>query len=272
MKTFVKTIKTALSDSAKVSGYVLDNSTEMAPNRQRKTIVLCPGGGYVMTSDREAEPVAMQFLALDCNVFILRYSVAPARYPVALLELAETMRLVRANAADWHVDPDRIVVAGFSAGGHLAADLAVQWDRDLATEYGFDPAAIKPNGLFLGYSVISSGPFAHQGSFEALLGDKYGDEALMTKVSLEKQVTASAPASFIWCTATDDTVPMENSLLFTSALHQAGVSVELHLFPQGGHGLSLGTAVTAIADNGYGIQPQVDQWPALFASWLANNI
>ncbi|MFD1392449.1 alpha/beta hydrolase [Lacticaseibacillus jixianensis] len=270
MQYFEKTLKTAYSDTAKLYGYVLDNSKEMEINRRRKTIVLCPGGGYVMTSDREAEPIAMRFLAMECNVFILRYSVAPARYPVALVELATTMKLVRENAEAWHVDPDRIIVAGFSAGGHLAAELATQWDRDLAIDFGFRPQDIQPNGLFLGYAVITSGKFAHQGSIEALLGDDYGKPAMMAKVSLEKQVTASVPKSFIWCTATDDTVPMENSMLFASALHAAGVSVELHVFPQGGHGLSLAIKETAIPE-GYGVQPQVDAWPDLFKAWLANN-
>ncbi|WP_262315001.1 alpha/beta hydrolase [Lacticaseibacillus parakribbianus] len=271
MQTFVHTVSTPLSNSAKVYGYVLDNFAEMDENRVRPTIVLCPGGGYVMTSDREAEPVAVRFLAMGYNVFVLRYSVAPARYPVALLELATVVQSVRAHAAEYHVDPAKLIIAGFSAGGHLAADFATQWHQDLASQYGFDPAAIRPNGLFLGYSVITSGPLAHHDSFKALLGDDYGDPALMAKVSLEKQVTQDTPKTFLWTTATDDCVPMENSLMFASALQKAGVSVELHIFPKGGHGLSLATKETAIAGNGYGIQSQVDAWPQLFEAWVANN-
>lgn len=270
MQTFVHKVHTAMSDSAQVYGYVLDNSDEMAPHRVRPTVVLCPGGGYVMTSDREAEPVAMQFLAQGCNVFILRYSVAPARYPVALLELATVVKLIRAHAKDYHVDETKVIVAGFSAGGHLAADFATQWDQMLVAKYGFAADEIQPNGLFLGYPVITSGPQAHMGSIKALLGDRYGNPELMREVSTEQQVTPTTPKTFLWTTATDDVVPMANSMLFAQALHDAGVSVELHVFPQGGHGLSLGTAETAIP-NGYGIQPQVAIWPQLFASWVKHN-
>lgn len=104
--------------------YVLDNSEEIDPKRQRPSVLVIPGGGYAMTSDREAEPIAMQFLAAGCNAFVLRYSVAPSVFPTALLEAAEAVQRIRAHADDWHCDPSKIAVIGFSAGGHLAANLA----------------------------------------------------------------------------------------------------------------------------------------------------
>ena len=104
--------------------YVLDNSEEIDPKRQRPSVLVIPGGGYAMTSDREAEPIAMQFLAAGCNAFVLRYSVAPSVFPTALLEAAEAVQRIRAHADDWQCDPSKIAVIGFSAGGHLAANLA----------------------------------------------------------------------------------------------------------------------------------------------------
>lgn len=120
MQYIQQTIVGIDGSEARFFGYVADNSEEMEPDRIRPAILILPGGGYAMTSDREAEPVALQFLAKGFAVFVLRYSVQPSRYPVALLEAAEAMRLIRANADQWHVNPAQVAVLGFSAGGHLA--------------------------------------------------------------------------------------------------------------------------------------------------------
>ncbi|MCH4057997.1 alpha/beta hydrolase [Lapidilactobacillus gannanensis] len=271
MQLIEKTIKTKLTDNAKFYGYVLDNSPEMDINRRRPAILIIPGGGYAMTSDREAEPVAIKMLSKGYQAFILRYNVAPVRYPAALLEIASSVKLIRDNAEAWHVDPDKIILAGFSAGGHLAANLATAWNGQLLQGYGYKREDIQPNGLMLGYSVITSGKYAHVDSFKNLLGDDYNNEVIRESVSLEKQVTAATPRTFLWHTYTDDCVPVENSLLFADALKKANVPLEMHIFPQGGHGLSLGTAETAIAENGYGIQTDLSVWPDLFATWVNNS-
>ena len=108
-------------ETADLYTYILDNSVEMHPDRKRPVVVICPGGGYEMTSDREAEPIAMQYLARGYHAVILRYSVEPARYPLALLQLAKSVAFLRKNAAEFHIDTNKIVLQGFSAGGHLAA-------------------------------------------------------------------------------------------------------------------------------------------------------
>ncbi|MCH4057600.1 MAG: alpha/beta hydrolase [Lactobacillaceae bacterium] len=271
MKYLQETLTTPLSKTATLTGYILDNSPEMDPKRQRPAVIILPGGGYEFLSDREAEPVAMQFAARGFQAFILRYSVAPAHFPVALLEVAQAVATVRQHASDWHVKPDEIVVQGFSAGGHLAASLAVFWNSDLLREYGFKAEDIQPNGLSLGYSVITSGEFAHEGSIKALLGDDYSDPAKRAEVSLENKVTPATPPTFLWCTYTDGLVPMENSLMFAGALRKAKVSCELHIFPEGGHGLSLANAETQHV-SGTGIQPQVAVWPDLFTTWMHHII
>lgn len=157
--------------AAKFVGYCLDNSEEVIPDYARPSVLVIPGGGYEMTSDREAEPIAMQFLAAGYNTFVLRYSVKPSVFPVALLEAAEAMKQIREHAAEWHVDTNAIAVIGFSAGGHLAANLATSASDEVIAAHGYDPDAVRPNGLMLAYPVITSGPLAHRGSFDSLLGN-----------------------------------------------------------------------------------------------------
>lgn len=253
---------------AELYTYLLDNSPEMKPDRKRPLVLLCPGGGYGMTSDREAEPLAMQFLARGIHAAILRYSVAPARYPEALLQLAAAVALLRENAETWHIDPEKIVVQGSSAGGHLAASLGVLWEEKFLSEELCVPTErLRPNGLLLCYPVITSGEKAHRGSFENLLGERHTDPQLLEKLSLEKQVTARTPKTFLWHTATDDIVPVENSLLFFEALCKNQVPAELHIYPVGGHGLGLANEETSNQE-GYGVQEECQSWMSLACDWL----
>lgn len=238
-----------------------------SPTRVRPALLIVPGGGYAKVSDREGEPVALSMLARGFNAFVLRYAVAPAIYPTALHELATAVRLIRRRAAEWQIDSDRIILLGFSAGGHLAAQLATEWQRGLAPWAGGDVASIRPNGLALAYPVITSGRFAHLESFENLLGGT-DTPARRAEMSLEKRVTTGVPPTFIWTTDADATVPSENSLLFALALRQAQVPVELHLFQHGAHGLSLGTRESYNATRDFGIEPSVAEWPDLFETWF----
>lgn len=121
-------------ETADLYTYILDNSVEMRPDRKRPVIVICPGGGYTMTSDREAEPIAMQYLARGYHAVILRYSVAPARYPLALLQLAKSVAYLREHAEEFHIDTAKIILQGFSAGAHLAASLGVFWKEKFISE------------------------------------------------------------------------------------------------------------------------------------------
>lgn len=257
-------------EKAELYTYFLDNSVEMHPNRKRPTVVICPGGGYLMTSDREAEPIAMQYLAKGYHAVILRYSVAPARYPLALLQLAKSVAYLREHAEEYHVDKDRIIVEGFSAGGHLAASLGVFWKKEfIAKALGVNSEMVKPNGMVLSYPVITSGEFAHKGSFESLLGEEYGNQEKRQEQSLELQVSKDTPPVFLWHTVTDDCVPVENSLLFFHALRRHGVSVEMHLYPVGGHGLSLANEETSHEDGGC-IQKECQSWFELSCRWMEN--
>ena len=248
--------------------YFLDSSIEMRPNEKRPVILMCPGGGYEMTSDREAEPMAMQFLAMGYHVAILRYSVCPVRYPAALLQVAESVLYLKEHADEYHIDPEKIVVQGCSAGGHLAANYGIAWNSPFLTKLmGMenDPERLCVAGLLLCYPVITSGEKAHEESFRNLLGEQY--EEKKEELSLENQVTPDTPPTFLWHTATDETVPVENSLYFFQSCLQQGVSAELHIYPVGGHGLSLANEETCRA-NGIGVQKECQSWISLAQTWL----
>lgn len=257
---------------ARLVTYIQDYSDSLAL-RERPLLLLCPGGGYAYTSDREAESMALQFLAMGYHAAVLRYSCAPSRYPTALLELAASVKLIREHAEQWHVKRDKIVIQGCSAGGHLAACFAMFWNRDWLRERAGiadnDPerSLLRPNGLLLCYPVITSGEFAHRGSFESLLGDLPGRDELLEQVSLEKQVNGDVPPAFVWHTYEDQSVPVENSLLLVSALRRAGVPTEFHMYPRGGHGLALATRLTQTSE-GNCVQPECAGWINLARTWL----
>lgn len=231
----------------------------------KPAVVIVPGGGYNHVSPREGEPIALRLLADGYQSFVLDYSVAPAVYPQALRELAAAVAWVRGYAEELQVDPARVSVAGFSAGGHLACLLGAKWgEPGLAESVGATAAEIKPDALCLGYPVVTAGAFAHRGSFETLSG---GDEELTRGLSIEKLVSADFPRTFVWHTAEDGSVPVQNSLLLAEALAGAGVPFSLHVFPHGPHGIALANETTAFKGRAEQVQPQAQAWPEMFAAW-----
>lgn len=262
---------------AELTIYSLDNFPAMDMDRIRPMILICPGGGYHFVSEREAEPVAMQMLALGFHAAVLRYHVAPERFPVALAEAACSVAYLREHAAEYHIDPEKIVVAGFSAGGHLTASLGVFWQEAWLKEYtGCDPEQVKPNGMILSYPVITSGEFAHRNSFVNLLGGDAMEEQI-EYVSLETRVTELTPPTFIWHTVTDQTVPVENTLLFVRALQRAGVRYEMHIYPQGEHGLSLATMETTSRSNPkfspeHRLRPECAAWVGMAGRFVKEEL
>ncbi|MEE1314281.1 MAG: alpha/beta hydrolase [Faecalimonas sp.] len=254
------------ADYAKLTVYMLDDSPEIAMHK-RPCVIVCPGGGYVATSDREAEIIALQFTAMGYHAAVLRYSHSPAAvFPTALRELAASVALVRERAEEWHVDADAILVCGFSAGGHLVASLGTMWHEAWLSESLQKTAEdIQPNAMILGYPVISSGIYAHRASFINLLGDDY--EAKKDELSLEKRVSKHTPATFIWGTFEDTLVPVENSLLFVSALAENKVSTEYHMFQKGAHGLALADRSTQPM-GGSVIEPAAAEWIRLVHMWV----
>jgi acetyl esterase/lipase len=220
-------------------------------------IVVCPGGGYRRRAAHEGEPIARWLNELGLAAFVLDYRVDPHRHPAPLDDAQRAIRTVRARADGWRVDPGRVGILGFSAGGHLAASAATRWrDGDPAAADPIDRQGSRPDLAILCYPVITFGPHRHAGSMTSLLGDDPPEEA-RAALSAERQVGPATPPTFLWHTAEDAAVPVQNSLLFAAALAEHGVPFALHVFPRGRHGLGLA-----------GDDPVVGAWTGLCAAWL----
>lgn len=257
------------TDRAKLTTYLISHSEEIGIN-ERPMIIICPGGGYCFVSDREAEMFALQWNAFGYHAAVLRYSVEPAVYPTALIELATVVKMMKENAKEWHIAPDKILIEGSSAGGHLAASYGMFWKKPFLSEkLGVDCEMLRPAGMILNYPVISSGPYAHEESFRKLLADNY--EAMKEEMSLETQVSVDTPPAFIWHTNEDDLVPAENSLLLALAMRKQKIPVELHLYAKGPHGIGLADERTMGTD-GYGVVPECQSWMTLANTWIKNVI
>lgn len=244
MKHFEKNIEVKTCGAsdyvAKLTAYIPDNSFVQGASKIRPAVLIIPGGGYEHTSQRESEPVAMKFTSEGLCAFVLHYSVAPAHFPQALCEALTAIGYIRENAEEWNIDPNKIAVCGFSAGGHLTASVGAFWNAPWIEEHmTVEHDKVKPNLLVLSYPVITSGEFAHQGSVRNLLGNNKSEEKLEL-ISLEKQVNQDIPPTFIWHTYEDQSVPVQNTMLFASALLAQGIPLEMHIYRRGGHGLSIG--------------------------------
>ncbi len=216
-----------------ITAYILD--TGQCP---RPAIIIFPGGGYSQCSDREAERIAIRYNSAGFNTFVVRYTLAPNRHPEPIMDAANAIKHIRENAEKYNIHPEQIVVVGFSAGGHLAASISTLWnDNSIFSDKEIFHAMHKPNASILAYPVITSGEFAHRGSFNNLLGKDASSEEL-SKVSLELQVGKHTSPTFLWHTYEDMGVPVENSLLYAMALSKYRVPCEMHIYPEGPHGLS----------------------------------
>lgn len=213
---------------------------ENAPNWKRPAVIVVPGGAYAFVSKRESEPVALAFLARGFHAFILDYAVGGENgvpYPEQLIELGCAVDYIKKHADELGVNANEVFVVGFSAGGHLTANLAVDYAG--VSEKAGQSLDCKPTAVGLSYPVISK-IHGHQGSYENLLYG-YSDEAkaeLMKGLNLDEVVTQTTAPAFIWATAKDSAVPPDNALRFASALDKNGVDYELHIYPRGDHGKS----------------------------------
>ena len=221
-----------------VDVYLPFNLTEMhRENRKRPCMVVCPGGGYGMCSQREAEPIALKYLEDGYNVFVVFYSVAPHRFPSQLCEVAATMELIHKNADNWNCDTEKIGIIGFSAGGHLAAHYSNAYNCKEVREFFPESKPVKAS--VLSYPVISIAfPECHEGSFINLLGHKPTQKEEIEYFSCEYLVNENTPPAFIWHTAEDSCVPVKNSLAYAMALSAKKIPFELRIYPYGYHGMS----------------------------------
>lgn len=248
--------------------YAMEESPELPNSKKRPAVVICPGGAYRFKSDREAEIVAMRYLSKGIQAFVLQYSVAPSRYPSAMLELASAVAYVRTHAKEYYVDPEKIVIAGFSAGGHLCACLGNLWDEPVISQVlgeQYQEQEWKPDGMILSYPVITMGEFTHEESRELLLGEDFTQD-MVEMTSMEKRVSEKTVPAFLWHTQEDESVPVENSLDFAVALRKNKVPFELHIYEIGPHGLSL---CDDTVDDGNRVFPADNSnWIEMAIRWL----
>jgi len=235
--------------------------TPYLPTKDKMTgaaIIICPGGGYGHLADHEGRPVAEWLNTLGVTAFVLKYRLGPRyHHPAPMQDAARAIRIVRARAAEWGLDPQRIGILGFSAGGHLASTAGTHFDSGKPdAPDAIERVSSKPNLMILIYPVITMRDRTHAGSKKNLLGDQPGPE-LVALLSNEEQVTKETPPTFLVHTMNDAAVPVENSLLFVSALRKAGVPFEFHLYERGPHGFGLG-----------GKDPILATWPDRCADWL----
>ncbi len=240
--------------------------TVQLPPKAKSTgtaVVICPGGGYGgLALDHEGRQIAEWLNSLGVAGFILRYRHAPGyHHPAPLQDVQRAIRTVRSRAGEWGLQPDRIGVIGFSAGGHLASSAGTHFDDGKPDSA--DPverAGCRPDFLILCYPVITfTEPYAHKGSLKNLLGEN-PDPDLVKSLSSEKQVTRRTPPTFLFHTDADSGVPPENSIAFYLALRRAGVPAELHIYERGPHGVGLAQK-----------DPVLGTWPKRCADWLAGH-
>lgn len=281
-----------------LTAYILDDSPEMLNGTKRPAVLVCPGGAYMFTSDREADPVAIRFAAMGYHAFVLRYSVysnsgirfpmpgtSPAYqksvYPGPTREIGMAMLLIRSHAEEWHVDMDRIILNGGSAGANNCAEFAVHYaDEDLCSAIGAKPEEIRPAGAVLAYGVYdyvlmqkTLEKIGDQGRIEqnrgfnlAAFGDPDPSEETLVKASPIHFISEHTPPMFLWATREDNTVPVDQTLAMALAMEAAGVPCETHIFENGDHGLS--TADQSAAQAKEQIRPDVAVWMSLAETWL----
>ena len=227
--------------NCKVNAWLQCELTE-SPSRPHPAIVICPGGAYTFVSEREGEPVAKKFFSAGFSTFILFYAVQDrAKDFEPLSQLAATVAYIRRNAKNLYIDPEKIAVCGFSAGGHLAASLGVLYNNATFLRKFPQRENVRPNAMVLGYPVITADEYTHRETLRNISGgaQEGSDEHLYW--GIDNHVTSHTPPTFLWHTATDTGVPAENSLKMAMALSKAKVPYELHVFPSGGHGMSVCT-------------------------------
>ena len=234
------------------------------------SVVICPGGGYgFLAVEHEGAEVGQWLNSLGVTAFMLKYRLAPRyHHPAMIQDANRAIRTVRARASEWGLDPHKIAILGFSAGGHLASTAATHYDAGKPEDADpIERVSSRPDRMILVYPVIAiATEYGHTGSRDNLLG-KNADKALVESLSNETQVTKDTPPTFLAHTNADAGVAAENSLLFALALRKNKVPVELHLFEKGVHGLGLGSGWAGRIPP----EPSFQAWPVLCGTWLKNQ-
>ncbi len=237
----------------------------------RDALLVFPGGGYrYVCAHKEGEPVALAFLAKGYNTFVLHYSVGEhALFPQPLIDASRAVKHIRDHAEEYHINPDRIFGCGFSAGGHLCASLGTLWHRkDIYEKAGIPFGSNKIAGMVLNYPVIT--PFVlgtHMPSFYGILGTEKPTQKELEQYSLDLCVDEHTVPAFLMHTATDPVVAVANTLTFARALTDHKIRCEVHIFPEGPHGIALANEISCFSEPEM-IIPAAAQWVDLANEWM----
>ena len=261
-----------LPSGGRLTGYLHEPDDFFIHRGRRPAVVVIPGGGYQKLAERETDPVAFEFFSAGFNTFILRYSIRDENHPEPLgldplAQASKALVTIRNNAAEWNTRENQVAVLGFSAGGHLAGCAGTMWNKpEVYRALKKKSPAYRPDGMVLCYPVITSGPYGHRESFLNLLGERCDE--LADTVSLEKRVTRKTPPAFLWHTADDTLVPVENSLLMVKALEAREVPCELHIYPHGRHGQSLADHTVYAEADMHRLSVSCGVWVERCDAWL----
>ncbi|MGX6979383.1 alpha/beta hydrolase [Vagococcus elongatus] len=284
----MKNKRIKINDTGCFDTYLLHNSKEYNIGKRRPIVIICPGGGYAFTSDREAEVIALKFNSIGLNSIILWYTTNDEKDNIpkhALNEAAYTVKYVREHANEWLIDTENVIICGFSAGGHLALQMANNWNKEkLSNELATTKNLLKINLAILGYPLVhlESAFEKNDLGFAANYVDKpkTGNERFFGTLFPEKQdldsfnqinnVNSETPPMFIWHTYEDVVVDVEQSLLLGLKLRENGIPFEMHIFEKGEHGLALGDRTTARKKSHY--NSHVAKWFELCERWLSSYI
>lgn len=239
------------------NGFMPTLTSYLCDDKTRPAVIIFPGGGYTHYGSLEQTLIAKRFNELGFHAFVVIYSVAPLHFPQQQKDGFRAIKIVRAEAEKFHVDPDKIAVCGFSAGGHLAGCMGVLWNKmECVCNDKYDSVSQRPDAMILCYPVISmSGSYSHIGSAINLIGSD--DAEKREFLSLEKQIDDQTPPAMCWITADDGAVNRDNPITFAREMWAAGRDCELHVFPHGPHGQGLNTG-----------RDDVAQWTRLAATFL----
>lgn len=238
---FIEKINLTDNPEVTLTAYICELSPEMPNMDKRPAMLVLPGGAYRFCSDREAEPIALEYIAKGFNAFVLRYSLNEnAAFPQPLDDAVAALKLIRANADKWHINPEKVAAIGFSAGGHLCAALSTMGEE-------------KPDACVLGYPCILANM------------SKYLPAPIP---SLDEKITPETPPTFVFAASDDSMVPIENSLKYCIGLEKNKVPFELHVFQKGDHGFSTGTGVVVADPKKQEVCKPAVYWVQRSIEWL----